>query len=97
MNLMPMESSTLVLAVLGLALTVYAVYYRYFEIVQLADLDDPQLMAESIIWIPDHQLARIYSRGGMTRHQWRLLQIKLMKDCDKALGTHKGRGPATLA
>lgn len=70
--------------------------YRHFvQTVQLFELDNPRFVAETLKWLPDHQLAKIHNRGGMTRHQWRKVQSKLMREIDASLGTRNGRGAAT--
>ncbi len=73
----------------------WGLYRHFIQTVQLFELDNPRFVAETLKWLPDHQLAKIHNRGGMTRHQWHKIQSKLMREIDASLGTKNGRGAAT--
>lgn len=77
------------------AITARSLYWHFVQKIPLFELAEPRFVAATLKWLPDQQLARTHSRGGMTRHQWRKLQSRLMQDIDASLGTKNGRGAAT--
>lgn len=86
--------STLVLGILGIW-----VYEHYFRVIPWHVLAPQKNHIETIQLLPgnDPDKLLIAHVNGMTRHQWRNIQKRVMAEVDKQIGTVNGRGPALFS
>lgn len=78
------------------AAVAYSIHREYLAQLPWTSVDGGFSARKTLTWLSTAEQTAIYSRGTLTRHQWKAIQRRVARQVDESLGTVNGRGPATM-
>ena len=75
------------------------VYREYVQKVPLFDLEEPAQVFQTAAWLPDREQHDLLTIGvdGITRHQWKTVKQRVMKEVNRQLGDIDPKSVLTTA